>query len=102
MSINLRRARLDTPGCERVVHFNNAGASLMPAPVLEAVLSHLRLEARFGGYEAAHLAKSSVERVYDAAASLIVADRDEIAVVANATRAWDIAFYAMQSYPGYQ
>ena len=39
---DLSRARRDTPGCEEVLHFNNAGASLMPQPVLDATVSHLR------------------------------------------------------------
>ncbi len=50
MLIDLERARRETPGCARVLHFNNAGAALMPAPVLEAQLAHLRLEAQMGGY----------------------------------------------------
>ena len=33
------RARRDTPGCEEVLHFNDDGASLMPEPVEEYVLS---------------------------------------------------------------
>jgi selenocysteine lyase/cysteine desulfurase len=77
-----------------VLHFNNAGASLPPNPVLEAQLSHLRLEAEIGGYEAADRAAAQVERVYPAVAALLGASPDEIAVVENATRAFDMAFYA--------
>jgi cysteine desulfurase/selenocysteine lyase len=97
---DLSRARRDTPGCEEVLHFNNAGASLMPQPVLDATVSHLRLEARIGGYEAAGSSREAIERVYDASAALIGCDRDEIAVVENATRAWDMAFYSMPLGPG--
>jgi cysteine desulfurase / selenocysteine lyase len=92
---DLSRARRDTPGCDEVLHFNNAGASLMPRPVLDATVSHLSLEARIGGYEAAGRSRESIERVYDASAALIGCDRGEIAVVENATRAWDMAFYSI-------
>jgi len=95
MSFNLERARRETPGCQEVLHFNNAGASLMPQPVLDAVVAHLRLEAQIGGYEAAERAQERVERVYDAAAALLGCWRDEIAFVEHATRAWDLAFYAI-------
>jgi cysteine desulfurase / selenocysteine lyase len=97
---DLSRARRDTPGCEEVLHFNNAGASLMPEPVLDATVSHLRLEARVGGYEAAGRSREAIERVYDATADLIHCDRDEVAVVENATRAWDMAFYSVPFEPG--
>jgi len=96
VTIDLERARRDTPGCEHVLHLNNAGASLPPRQVLDAVIAHLDLEARIGGYEAAERAQAAVERVYDAAASLLRCARDEIAVVENATRAWDMAFYSLR------
>jgi cysteine desulfurase / selenocysteine lyase len=44
--IDLEQARHETPGCQHVTHLNNAGASLMPDPVLRAVTDHLELEAR--------------------------------------------------------
>ena len=91
---DVARLRADTPGCTHVLHFNNAGSSLPPAPVLEAQLAHLRLEAEIGGYEAADRAASVVERAYSAVAALLNAQPDEIAVVENATRAFDMAFYA--------
>ncbi len=100
MPFDLQRARNDTPGCKNVLHFNNAGASLMPQPVLDATIAHLQLEAQIGGYEAAERADAAIEHVYDAAAALIGCSRDEIAVVENATRAWDMAFYSIPLHPG--
>ena len=99
-TFNLARARRETPGCANVIHFNNAGASLMPQPVLDAVVNHLQLEAAIGGYEAKNRELEAVERVYEAAARLINCTPDEIAFIENATRAWDMAFYAIPFQPG--
>ena len=91
----IERARAETPGCATVAHFNHAGASLMPQPVIDATVGHLMREAQIGAYEAADEAESRLEAVYDAIARLIDAHRDEIGIVENATRAWDMAFYAI-------
>lgn len=100
MAFDLQQARLDTPGCNNVVHFNNAGSSLMPQAVLDTIIKHLRLEAQIGGYEAADKAHDALEQVYDATAALLNCSRNEIAVVENATRAWDMAFYSIPFRPG--
>src|SRR4051794_36416471 len=99
-SAEIEHARAETPGCANVLHFNHAGASLMPQPVIDATIGHLQREAEIGGYEAADEAADRLEAVYDSTARLINARTSEIAIVENATRAWDMAFYAIPFAPG--
>ncbi|WP_189994092.1 aminotransferase class V-fold PLP-dependent enzyme [Thalassobaculum fulvum] len=91
----IARLRADTPSCAERIHFNNAGASPMPAPVYEAVAGHLALECEVGGYEAEARARPALERMYTALAELLRVAPHEIAYVENATRAWDMAFYSL-------
>lgn len=97
----LARWREDTPGVQAGrIHLNNAGASLMPRPVYQAVAGHLRLEAEIGGYEAADAAAERIAAVYDDVASLIGARARNIAVVENATVAFAQALSAFDFRPG--
>ncbi len=100
MPIDVDRVRADTPGCNGVAHFNNAGAALQPSPVTKAMIDHLRLEAEIGGYEAAARANARLEAVYASIGRLLNCSAGEIAVVENATRAWDMAFYGLRFQAG--
>src|SRR5436309_354000 len=65
-TLDLDRLRSDTPGCASRIHFNNAGAALMPRPVLDAMTEHLELvhapERPEGGVDVHAMAKSMEER----------------------------------------
>ncbi len=98
--MDIARARAETPGCEEVLHFNNAGAALMPQAVIDAQIGHLQLEARIGGYEAADIASERVAACYDSIARLLNCHRDEVALVENATVGWCLAFYALDLKAG--
>ena len=94
-AIDVARIRAETPGVAHGVHLLASGAALMPRAVVEAVIDHLRLEARIGGYEAAAARAEALDGVYDSVARLIGAKRREIALMENSTVAWQHAFYAL-------
>jgi cysteine desulfurase / selenocysteine lyase len=100
LTIDVVRARAETPGCEGVIHFNNAGAALQPTPVLAAVRQHLDLEAQLGGYEAAEMASDALEDVYRGVAELLGASPGEIALMESATRGLDAVLYSLPLGPG--
>jgi selenocysteine lyase/cysteine desulfurase len=77
--------RSETPGCRNRTHLNNAGASLMPSPVYQAIVSHLDLERDIGGYEAAAEKSAEIERTYEFLGQLVGSMASNIAIVANAT-----------------
>ncbi|MFF8763528.1 aminotransferase class V-fold PLP-dependent enzyme [Nocardiopsis dassonvillei] len=92
MGVDVAAVRADTSGVGQAAHLDNAGSSLPPDVVVEAVVDHLRLEARVGGYAAADLAQARVEGFYTAVARLVGARPQEIAFTESATRAWELAF----------
>lgn len=98
--INVKTLRADTPGTQHVVHLNNAGASLMPTPVIEAITNHIALEAVTGGYEAADLRRDAIQGFYTATADLLNTKPDNIAATANATDAYARALSAIPFGPG--
>lgn len=100
VSAELGRWRAHTPGSQERAHLNNAGAALMPSPVLDAVLQHLQRESAMGGYEAADEAAPLVEGAYGSVARLIGARDRNMAVVENATVAFAQALSAFDFQPG--
>jgi len=96
----LARWREDTPGCRQRVHLNNAGAALMPRPVLETLTRHLEREALIGGYEAADEADARVRESYARIGRLIGAAAGNVAIVENATVAFAQALSAFDFHPG--
>ncbi|APU14309.1 MULTISPECIES: aminotransferase class V-fold PLP-dependent enzyme [Actinoalloteichus] len=97
---DVARARALTLGCGEVVHLNNAGAALPPAPVTDIVVEHLRAEAMRGGYEAAEEAAPRVDAVYRSIAALIGAETEDVSITDSATRAWQAVFYSIPFVPG--
>ena len=98
--LDIDALRAETPGAAHRAHFNNAGAALMPLPVIAAMKQHLDREAMLGGYEAAEAEADAISAVYGSVARLINADISEIALTENATVAWQMAFYAQSFRPG--
>lgn len=98
--IDIPTVRADTPGTACVAHFNNAGASLVPRPVLGTITDYLDEESRLGGYETADSHAADLEAVYDTVGRLIGADNSQIAFADSATRAWDLAFTSMRFAEG--
>jgi len=96
----LDRWRRDTPGCRDRIHLNNAGAALMPQPVLQALTRHLEREAAIGGYEAADEAEPRVRETYELIGRLVGAAARNIAIVENATVAFNQAISAFDFRPG--
>ena len=98
--MDLERIRADTPAAQGQSFLYSAGSSLMPTPVVETMIDHLRLEQRLGGYAAADQEQARLDGVYDSVAALVGAAREEIALVENATVGWQMAFYAFDWRPG--
>jgi cysteine desulfurase / selenocysteine lyase len=93
--IDIDRVRADTPGCSSVIHLNNAGSSLPPAPVVDRVVDHVHLEARIGGYEAKALVTDELTVVHRSFERLLGAETGSVALAASDTAAWTKALWGL-------
>ncbi|MET9865019.1 aminotransferase class V-fold PLP-dependent enzyme, partial [Streptomyces sp. NPDC006386] len=66
----------------------------------EAMTQHLEMESKIGAYEAAERSQHTIDHAYDAIATLINAERQEIAILDSATRAWGMAVASIQLKAG--
>ncbi len=96
----LHLLRQDTPACLEVLHFNNAGASLTPLPVQQAVQEHLLLEYQLGGYEAAAINAEKSAAFYAAVAEMLHTQPRQIAFTTSATDAYNRALTSISFKPG--
>jgi selenocysteine lyase/cysteine desulfurase len=83
--MDIQRLRAETPGCAERIHLNNAGAALMPEPVIGALQDHVELESRIGGYEAEELRAPEIGAAYRSVARLLGTESRNIAFTENAT-----------------
>lgn len=97
--IDVARARAETPGCTDTIHFNNAGAALVTATTLQTQLDHLGLEARIGGYEAYDARADRGEAVYTSIATMLNAQRSEIALATSNSSALHSFLYSIAFEP---
>jgi selenocysteine lyase/cysteine desulfurase len=100
MDLVVKQWRDDTPGCGNQIHFNNAGAGLMPSSVLHAIVGHLNREANFGAYESADDAEAAGADAYANVAKVLGTQPRNIAVVENSTVAFFQALSAFDFKPG--
>ena len=92
--------RAATKGTRERIHLNNAGASLPPDIVVNTMVDFLHEEALYGGYETEAKYRAQLDHTHTLIAQLINAHPDEIALVENASAAWDIAFNGLHFLPG--
>lgn len=98
--LNIELLRQQTPGCKTKIHFNNAGASLMPSVVLDAIINHVQLESTIGGYEAADLKSGDIAAFYESAARLVNGNPGNIAFTSSATNSFTRALSCISFQAG--
>lgn len=83
--MDISAIRNDTPGTRLIKHFNNAGCSLHPKPVVDAVQQFLEEESLIGGYEIATKREAEIADFYTTAATMLNCKSTNIAFVSSAT-----------------
>ena len=88
ISIDVEQCRKHTPGCEGKAHFNNAGASLMSLPVINAQKQYLDQEVVMGGYETADARAADISNFYESMGQLLGCSAGNIAFTSSATNSF--------------
>ena len=98
--MDIEAIRKGTPGCASKIHFNNAGASLPPLCVTEAIREYILFESTTGGYEAADIRKREIQGFYDSAARLVNSKSGNIACTSSATHSFSLTLSSIPFVPG--
>ncbi len=98
--MNIENLREQTPGCKGKIHFNNAGASLMPKSVIDAMTQHIELEATIGGYESADLKSKEIAGFYESTSQLLNSSPGNIAFTSSATNSFARALSCIPFHTG--
>ena len=85
---NINQIRQETPACQNLIHFNNAGASLNPTVVIQKIKDYLDEEALVGGYELARLRAQEINGFYSETARLLNTEARNMAFATSNTEAY--------------
>ncbi|WP_138472027.1 aminotransferase class V-fold PLP-dependent enzyme [Poseidonocella sp. HB161398] len=96
--LDIAALRAATPACAKLVHFNQAGAGLPPASVLEAMARQMEREAAEGPMEAAAEGAAARERARSLAAGLLGCSAAEIAIAPGGGAAWGMAVASLPPF----
>lgn len=99
-SVDVAQLRRETPGCEGIIHLNNAGAALMPAAVIRTIREYLDYESEVGGYEAEEYRSADRAAAYEAVGTLIGAPPRNVAFTGSATASFVQALMSIRLAPG--
>ncbi|HLX93873.1 MAG TPA: hypothetical protein VKR32_19450, partial [Puia sp.] len=89
--MDIDQIRDDTPACQNIIHFNNAGAALMPRQVANAIRDYIWEEENGGGYETAEKRWIELNMFYDAASQLLHCKSSNLAFTTSATDSYNRA-----------
>lgn len=86
--INIEQVRADTPGCNKGIFFNSAGASLVTDQVAKTVQEYLGAEQLIGGYKLESVRQDQLNTFYSASAQLLNTKPHNVAFAYNSTFAY--------------
>ncbi|GAB4043842.1 aminotransferase class V-fold PLP-dependent enzyme [Spirosoma litoris] len=98
--LDVAQLRADTPGCQDNLFMNSAGASLMPQPIVAAMMDYLQQETQVGGYEVERLRMGQIGRLYAETAQLLHTQPHNIGYAYSATDAYFQVLSAISFCPG--